>query len=280
MRFRKAAIIGVGLIGGSLGLAIKERGLAEVVTGVGRRKSSIRRAFACGAIDEATTDPLRGTKGADLVVIATPVSSIPAIAHLISMNLTEGALLTDVGSTKGQIVTEIEKCLPKKVFFVGSHPLAGSEKRGVDFAVKDLFNDSMVVITKTKKTDKKALKTIGEFWKAVGASRVVVKSPAQHDRIVAQISHLPHIVATALIRAVTSQSLEFASTGFKDTTRIAASDPDIWKDICMANKREILKFLDSYERSLGRIKNFIRDGKSYQLQREFAKSKSVREKLK
>lgn len=279
MRFKKAAIIGVGLIGGSLGLAIKKRGLADVVTGVGRRGASIRKAFACGAIDEATTDLFKGIKGADLVVIATPVSSVPAIARLISENLREGTLLTDVGSTKGQIVTEIERCLPKKVFFVGSHPLAGSEKRGVEFAVEDLFNDSIVVVTKTKRTNRKALKTIVKFWKAVGASKVVVKSPGQHDRIVAQISHLPHIAATALIKAVTSQSLEFASTGFKDTTRIAAGDPDIWRDICMTNKREILKFLYSYERSIGRIKNLIREGKSYQLQREFAKSKSVRERL-
>ncbi len=279
MIFKRIAIIGVGLIGGSLGLAVKKRNLARVVVGIGRRSSSIREALRRGAIDIGTKDLAKGVAGADLVVIATPVCSITKIARAISGGLKEGAVLTDAGSTKGEIVMAVERCISPKAFFVGSHPLAGSEKRGVSFADKDLFKGSIVIMTKAKKTKSPAVKTLDKFWRSLGVARVVIKSPEEHDRIVAEISHLPHLAAVALINSADKKSLEFAAAGFKDTTRIAASDPEVWRDICITNKKEILRSLEKYERCLARLKALIKKGRAEELYKEFARSKSIREKL-
>lgn len=279
MRFKKVVIIGVGLIGGSLGLAIKKRKLARTVIGIGRRRSSIRAAVRCGAIDIGTKDLKRGVFDADLVIIATPVCSIPKIVKVIVSNLRDGAILTDVGSTKGEIVKAIERYLSNRISFVGSHPLAGSEKRGVNFADGDLFKGSTVIMTKTKKTKASTLKALNQFWRSLGVARVVIKSPEEHDRIVAEISHLPHLVAAALINSVSDNSLKFASTGFKDATRIAASDAEMWGDICVTNKREILKSLNKFERSLLRLRSLIKKESKERLHSEFAKSKRIREKL-
>lgn len=279
MIFNKIAIIGVGLIGGSLGLAVKKKRLARVVVGIGRRTSSIRKALRRGAIDTGTKDPARGVDGADLVIIATPVCLISEFAKKISRSLKKGCMVTDVGSTKAEIVKALERILPKGVEFVGSHPLAGSERRGVLFAEEDLFKGSIVIMTKTKRTKAPAIKKLDKFWRSLGVGRVVIKSPEEHDRIVAEISHLPHLAAVALINSAEKKSLEFASTGFKDTTRIAASDPEVWRDICLTNKKEILMSLDKYERCLLRLKAFIKSGKAEKLRKEFARSKGIREKL-
>ncbi len=279
MIFKKVAIIGVGLIGGSIGEAVRRKGLAGTVTGIGRRASSIKEARRRGAIDEGTLDLKKGVRGADLVIIATPVCLIPVIAGKISPALKRGAIVTDVGSTKSLIVKAVEGCLPKRVFFVGSHPLAGSEKRGVKFAEENLFKGTVVIMTKTKKTKEPAVRKLSRFWSALGVKRVVIKSPEEHDRIVAEISHLPHLAASALIISAGARSLEFASTGFKDTTRIAASDPDVWRDICITNKVNIVRSLDRYERCLGKLKKLIKDNKAEALRKEFAKSKAIREKL-
>lgn len=279
MIFERIAIIGVGLIGGSLGLAVKKRNLARVVVGIGRRPSSIRKALRRGAIDIGTEDLAKGAAGADLVVIATPVCLVPKIARAIAGSLKDGAVLTDAGSTKGEIVRAVEGCVSPKIFFAGSHPLAGSEKRGVLFADKDLFKGSIVIVTKTKKTKSRAVKTLDRFWRSLGAARVVIKSPEEHDKIVAEISHIPHIAATALVNSTDRKSLEFAAAGFKDTTRIAAGDPEVWRDICITNKKEILRSLDRYEGRVSRLKALIKNGRAEELYKEFAKSKSIREKL-
>lgn len=279
MRFKKVAIIGVGLIGGSLGLAIKKRKLARTVIGIGRRRSSIREAIRCGAIDIGTKDLRNGISDADLVIIATPVCAITKIVKAITADLKDGAILTDAGSTKSEIVKAIEKSLPNGISFAGSHPLAGSEKRGVNFADEDLFEGSTVIMAKTRKTKGPSIRTLNQFWKSLGAARVVVKTPEEHDRIVAEISHLPHLIATALINSVSDKSLKYAAAGFKDTTRIAAGDPEIWRDICITNKREILKSLDRYGRTLSRLKALIKKASAEKLYREFAQSKRIREKL-
>lgn len=279
MRFKKVAIIGVGLIGGSLGLAIKKKKLARSVVGIGRRRPSIQAALRCGAIDVGTKDLRSGVRDADLVIVATPVCSITKIVKKIVRDLKSGAILTDVGSTKSQIIEEIEIYLRDRISFVGSHPLAGSEKRGVNFANADLFRGSTVIMTKTRKTKSSSIKSLSQFWRSLGVARVVVKTPEEHDRIVAEISHLPHLIAAALINSISDKSLKFAAGGFKDATRIAASDPDIWRDICVTNRRQILKSLDRFERSLLRIKALIKNASREKLYREFAKSKRIREKL-
>lgn len=279
MIFRRVAIIGVGLIGGSVGKAIKKRGLADTVVGIGRRVSSIKEALRRGAIDEGTLDPVKGIRGADLVIIATPVGLIPEIARKISGSLSKGCIMTDVGSTKGEVVRSLERVMPKDSHFIGSHPLAGSEKRGVKFAQENLLKGSVVIMTKTKRTKKAALDKLSEFWRSLGVGRVVITSPDEHDTVVAEISHLPHIAAVAIVNTASDKSLEFASSGFKDTTRIAASDPGIWRDICVTNRRQIIKAIERYERNIVRLKNLIRNGSAAQLRKEFERSKARREKV-
>ena len=279
MIFKKVTIIGVGLIGGSIGEALKKKGLAGTVVGVGHRSFSIDEALARGAIDRGTLDVLKGVSGADLVVIATPVCLIPGIARKISRSLKRGCVVTDVGSTKAEIVASLERILPEGIDFVGSHPLAGSEKRGIGSAQDNLFKGSIVIMTKTKNTKKPALAKLSRFWKSLGVERVAISSPGEHDRIVAEISHLPHIAAAAIVNTASDKSLEFASSGFKDTTRIAASDPGIWRDICVTNRKEILKALEKYERNIARLKKLIKSGSASRLSREFERSKARREKL-
>ncbi len=279
MIFRKVSIIGVGLIGGSIGEALKKKRLAKEIIGVGHRTSSIKEALKRGAIDKGTLKAVKGVEGADLVIIATRVGLIPGFGRMIGKTLKKGCVVTDVGSTKAGIVGLMEKSIPCGAAFVGSHPMTGSEKRGIKSAKEDLFKGSTVIMTKSKKTDTVAVKKLERFWKSLGVSRVAVRSPEKHDRIVAEISHLPHIVVAALINSASGESLGFASTGFKDTTRIAASDPDIWRDICMTNRKEILRALDNYGRNLSRIRKLIKEGSGAGLCREFGKSKARRKSL-
>jgi len=277
--FRRIAIIGVGLIGGSIGEAVRKRGLAETVIGIGRREVSIKEALKRGAIDEGILDFRKGVRGADLVIIATPVCFIPKAAEKISGSLKAGCIVTDVGSTKVEVVKALERIMPKEVSFVGSHPLAGSQKRGVKFAQGDLFEDSVVIMAKTKKTKKQALDKLSGFWKSLGVGKVVVKSSKEHDRIVAEISHMPHIAAVAIVNTPSDKSLEFSSSGFRDTTRIAASDPGIWRDICVTNSRQIVKALERYERNIAKLKKLIKNKSGARLRKEFERSKARREKL-
>jgi len=277
-QFNKIAIIGVGLIGGSLGLAVKAKGLAREVVGIGHHKHSIDRALWLGAIDRGTLDPSEGVAGADIVVLATPILSMAGLVKRAIPRLKNGCIVTDVGSTKSQLVKEMEGILPKGIHFVGGHPMAGSEKRGVEQARKDLFENSVCIVTRTAATDTGSFDTVGRLWKALGAS-VVALSPPAHDRIVSFISHLPHMVAFTMLASVDDRSLRFASSGFSDATRIASSDADIWKDIAISNSGEILKSIAAFKKNLSVLESAIRrkDGKA--LERFFKKARARREKL-
>jgi prephenate dehydrogenase len=274
-RFEKVTIIGVGLIGGSIGLGIKKKGLAEEVVGVFRRSSTLKRALKCRAIDNGTLSMEEGVKGADLIIIATPVSLIPSMAGEAMRYAKKGALITDVGSTKKWIVSRIE---PMGGLFVGSHPMAGSEHAGVEFARPDLLQGSPCIVTKTTKTDSGTLAAIVDFWKALGA-RTSVLSPEAHDRSVALISHLPHIVAFSLAGAVPAKELPYAAEGFKDTTRVAMSDPELWADIFLSNRREISKSIDVFERYLNSLKKAIMNNKHKQVVKLLEKAKAVRDSI-
>ncbi|MEE8359579.1 MAG: prephenate dehydrogenase [Candidatus Omnitrophota bacterium] len=274
----KIAIIGVGLIGGSIGLAVKSKRLACKVVGIGHRQSSINSALKCGAIDIGTLNPKEGVKDADIVILATPILSMVNMVKRIAPFLKEGAILTDVGSTKEALTRQIEKALPKSVGFVGGHPMAGSEKRGVDQAKKDLFRDSLCILTNTRSTNKGFLNTIKCFWKEIGAD-VVVLSARKHDRIVSQISHLPHMVVFSILAGIDSESLKFASSGFCDTTRIAASDPKIWRDIAVTNKDEILRSIRAFKKNLSTLDRAINRTDSAALLRIFKGAKKKREAL-
>ena len=235
--FESVVIVGPGLVGGSLGQALRAKGLARLVVGVGRRQVSLDRALERGAIDEATLDLEGAVVGADLVVLATGVGLIPRQAEAVLSRVAEGAILTDVGSVKAAICRSVEEALRRAgvaAHFVGGHPLAGSEQRGVEAAREDLFRDACCILTPTEDTNRDALARVRGLWEAVGA-RVVELAPERHDELLAQISHLPHVAASCLVNNASDEALAFAATGFLDTTRVASGDPDLWRDICLAN---------------------------------------------
>jgi len=278
--FGRIAIIGVGLIGGSIGLAIKKRMVANEVVGVFRRQSTMRKALKRRAVDRGTLDIREGVKDADLIIIATPVSLIPDMASRAAKFAGENAVITDAGSTKAWIVDSVEKKFGKTAgpYFVGSHPMAGSEQGGVESATAGLLEGSPCIITKTGKTNRSALDKVARFWRALGAS-VKIMSPQAHDRSVSIVSHLPHIVAFGLAGATPAKELGCAAEGFRDTTRVASSDPELWADILTTNKKEIAeaaKLFDAYYKD---IMKAVKGSRRNDVVRLLAKAKSKRDKL-
>ena len=250
--FNKIAIVGVGLIGGSIALAIKKKKLAHEVIGVSRHRKSLLLARKRGAIDRGAQQ-IEIIKDADLVILAAPVSVILNLAPRISKIIRPDCIVTDVGSTKAEIVAKLEKIFP---FFVGSHPLAGSEKRGVFNACPELFKGSLCILTPTKKTAAKTKKRIVEFWNELGA-RVIFLSASNHDRALSFISHLPHVAAFSLMSSVPNQYLKFAANSLKEATRIASSDIQLWADIFLSNRKNMAASIASLERNLKKIKSAI-----------------------
>ncbi|MDO8662571.1 MAG: prephenate dehydrogenase/arogenate dehydrogenase family protein [Candidatus Omnitrophota bacterium] len=252
--FNKVAIIGTGLIGGSLGLFIKKHRLAQEVVGVSRHKKSLGLALKMKAIDRGSLS-LDIIRGADLLILATPVETIVNLRKQILKIAGKGCLVTDTGSTKVNIVSFLEKTFPN---YIGAHPLAGSEKCGIANASIGLFKNSLCILTPTKKTQKKALDKIKALWVKAGA-RVVLLSPKEHDRILSFTSHLPHSVAFSLIDSIPDKFLKFASGGLKDTTRIAASSPELWQGIFLTNKINLLESISLFEEGLNKLKFAIKN---------------------
>jgi prephenate dehydrogenase len=276
--FDNVAIIGVGLLGGSLGLALREGRLARRVVGVGHRQESIDKAVAMGAVDEATLDPGAGVEGADLVVLCTAVRLIPVMAADVASRLKPGCIVTDVGSTKSFIVSELERILGGRARFVGSHPIAGSEKRGVDAARADLFRGAVCVVTPGERTDDDASNRVASLWHAVGA-KVVTLGPAEHDAILARTSHLPHIIATLLVLMLQRGDQGFAGPGFRDTTRIASGDPDIWLDIVSTNHAAILDALNFFSTRIDDLRRAISHGDANRIRDILAQAKAQRDRM-
>lgn len=277
--FNKVTIIGVGLIGGSIGLAIRRRKLAREVTGVFRRRATLIRALKRGAVSRGFMNVADGVRGADLIIVASPVHSIPRLVREAAKSAERGAIITDVGSTKRWIVDSVGKVATKarKIYFVGSHPMAGSEHTGVRYARCDLLDGAACIVTRTRSTDKDALKRVVAFWKALGG-RVSVMDPAAHDSSVANISHLPHVVAFGLAGAVSGKDLRYAAEGFKDTTRVASSDPDLWADIFLTNRREVAKSGVMFTRYLNKILNAVAADDRKALVRMLVSAKSKRDR--
>lgn len=250
----RITIAGVGLLGGSIGLALRAAGFAGVRVGVGRRQSSLRKALDCDAVDEVTTDPAAGVAGAQLVVLCTPIGRFAPLIQAMAPALSPGTRLTDVASTKAEVVRLFRQHLPAKVRFVGSHPMAGSEKTGVEFARADLFDNALTLVTPDASARPGDVRWMRQFWEALG-SRTLVIAPAEHDRLLARASHLPHAVATALVRlAVRHQAIDLAGPGFADTTRIASGDPALWTDIFRTNRRAMIQAVDQLVRELQRFR--------------------------
>ncbi|MEO5359857.1 MAG: prephenate dehydrogenase/arogenate dehydrogenase family protein [Nitrospirota bacterium] len=281
MFFEKTAIIGVGLIGATVALAMKRHGLTEKICGFGRNETNLKNARARGIIDDYALNLRDLAEGADLVIFAAPVRAFKPIAGEIAPYLKVGAIVSDVGSVKGALVYEMESAMPEGVAFIGAHPIAGNDKSGFDAADPGIFIGAKCIITPTRNTKKSAYQTIITMWERFGC-KVEILSPERHDEILSSISHLPHIAAYALVNTVQKLNpgfFSYSGPGFMDTTRIAMSSAEIWRDICILNKDNILAHLFAYTRQLENIMAYINDLDWTSLTHEFEKSVEVRKQL-
>ena len=262
-------------------MALKERGLARRVVGVGRRKESLERAKLTGAIDEGVLEIASGVKDAALVVVCTPVGRIVEDVRQAAKHCPAQTLITDAGSTKGQIVKELDGKLPGKLGtarFVGSHPLAGSEKYGPQNAKADLFAGRIVLVTPGKKASPDDVGAVSDFWSSLGASVWHIQ-PAEHDTILAATSHVPHLVAAALAAAMTDEARPLCGTGWRDATRIAAGDVEVWTQIFLANQTNTLKSLVRFEKTLAALKKALQRGDTTRLTKLLTEAKRSRDAL-
>ena len=280
--FQKVTIIGVGLLGASLAKACKGRGLVDEITGYGRNCENLRKAKDLKIIDHYSGDLSEAVSDADLVVLCTPVSTIvPLIQSLVSQ-VQPGTIITDVGSVKESVVHSADKLMPEGIFFVGSHPIAGGENSGLESSTASLYQDAKCIVTPTEKTDTTALKKISALWHALGMN-VVSLSAEEHDFIFGAVSHLPHIVAYALMNTLgglkTPNNLEvtgFSGAGLRDITRIASSDPVMWRDICLSNRNHSLSLINRFQNKLEEIRNTIERGDGQELEKEFVAANKYR----
>ncbi len=280
-RWDSVTIVGAGLIGASIGLALRERELAESVIGVGRRTATLRTARQRGAVTSTTTDLARGVRNSQLIVVCTPVEKIAAFVLEAAKHCPANALITDAGSTKVEIVRAVESSLrssSSQVAFVGSHPMAGSEKTGPSHAQADLFDGRVAVVTPSKQSSGEAVEQVERFWQLLGA-KVIRMSPVEHDRAVAAISHMPHLVASALAAATPAEQLLLASTGWLDTTRIASGDPELWRQILVQNRGGVLKSLGKFERVLASLRRALKQDDDEKLLQLLEAGKQRRDSL-
>ncbi len=284
VKFNRVAIVGVGLIGGSLALSARQKGIFNHIVGIGRTPENLRKAKNLNVVDEFTLNLEEGVKDAELVVIATPVSDIIPIIKKSLPALKKGAIITDVGSVKNEIMIETDKLSLPGVFFVGSHPIAGTENSGVEAAFSDLFLKRKCILTPSKKTDPSALEKIKNLWISVG-SEVFFMDSQPHDQILGAVSHLPHMIAFALVNYLHEINHEkesifkFSGGGLKDFTRIAASHPIMWKDIALMNKGNLVNLMEGFQKTLEELKELINRGDGDELVRKFEESRRIRRGL-
>ncbi len=276
MLFDRITIVGVGLIGGSVGLAAKARNAARLVVGTGRDPRNLAKAQLLGAIDRSTTDLADAVRDADLIVVCTPVDRIAETILLAAPHCKPGAIFTDGGSTKAGIAAAVNGLLPEGVAFVPAHPIAGSEKNGVENARADLFEGRLTILTPLDASD--AVECVSAFWQALG-SRVIAMSADEHDRALASTSHLPHAVASAVAGVTPLEWLPFAAGGFRDVTRIAGGDPHLWTAIFQANRDAVLAALTQFTTRLDEFRRLLETGDGAGLGRWLAEAKQVRDAL-
>jgi len=281
---KRMAVIGVGLIGGSLARILRQQGEVGEIVGIGRTEPNLQRAVELGVIDRYCQDPCQGVQGADLVFLATPVCAIASVLEKIAPYLAPGCVVTDGGSVKESVVAACEPLMPVGTSFVGGHPIAGTEKSGVDASFATLFAGKRCIITPTGKTDQLALQKVLRMWKLAG-SDVVQMDAHKHDRIVAAISHLPHMVAYSLVNAVDGYDrfdesiLKYSAGGFRDFTRIASSDPAMWRDIALMNGPGIMEMMDFFSDYFGQLRTLVENADGAGLQKFFAESKRSRDAI-
>ncbi|GJL78514.1 MAG: prephenate dehydrogenase [Nitrospinaceae bacterium] len=280
--FGQITIIGLGLLGGSLARVCKKKGLVETVVGFGRYPEKLEKAKELGIIDAFETDLQTAVKNADLVVLCTPVNMLAPLAGELSPFLKPGCLVTDVGSVKKSVVGEIQSIMPDSAYFVGSHPIAGGEKSGFEASTPDLFEQQKCIVTPTPKTNASALEQVKELWEQVGM-QVVSMDVEEHDFIFGAVSHLPHIIAYVLMNTIGDIStknhdevISFSGGGLKDITRIASSNPVMWRDICLSNKKPVLKLIDKFQGTLQQVRNTIEKEDSQMLEQTFEMANKYR----
>jgi prephenate dehydrogenase len=282
VQFRKITIIGVGLLGGSLGLAARQRRVAKEIAGYARREKTIAEAEQVGALDYATTDLLAAVSGADLVILCTPLAQMRALTEQFLPALKRGAIVTDVGSVKSGVVRELESLVAKVgAHFVGSHPMAGGEKMGVLASRADLYANAVCVVTPTKKSNAAAVRKVEQFWKTLGA-RTLRLDAAKHDLFVSRSSHLPHVAAAALAGLVLNPASPKAqaalcANGFRDTTRIASGSPEMWRDISLANRKNLSQAMDAFVGELKKFQTALKKGDAKAVEKFFATAKARRD---
>ncbi|HEY5043633.1 MAG TPA: prephenate dehydrogenase/arogenate dehydrogenase family protein [Verrucomicrobiae bacterium] len=282
MQFRKITILGVGLLGGSIGLAARRHRLAGEVAGFVRRAASLKDCERAGAVDYATTDLLAAVSNADLVILCTPLAQMRSLTQQFLPALKRGAIVTDVGSVKADVVRELESLVAKAgAHFVGGHPMAGGEKMGVLAAKTDLYANAVCVLTPTKKSSAAAVRKLEQFWKSLGA-RTLRLDAAQHDLLVSRSSHLPHLVAAALANLVLHPAspktqAALCATGFRDTTRIASGSPEMWRDIALANRKNLSRSLDAFIADLQKFQRTLKKSDAIAVSKFFATAKLRRD---
>ncbi len=274
--FHTVSIVGVGMMGGSLALAIKRKGLAEKVVGVGRDRRKLRETQRKGVIDEFTIHKVPSSS--QLLVFATPVRVIPELLRNFLPQLRSSLLITDMGSTKAWLMGEIGKFLPPHLTFIGSHPLTGSEKQGAKFADPKIFSGNWCFITPFSEEKREKVEVIKNFWESL-TLKCLILSPEEHDELVARISHLPHVLASLLAVSTEEKFLPFAGRGYRDTTRIAEGSVEMWRDILITNQENILTSMDSFERKWQEMKEALKKGDIQKIEELLQEGKRKREKL-
>ncbi len=282
VQFRKITIIGVGLLGGSIGLAARQRKLAGEIAGFVRRAASLKDCECSVAVDYATTDLLAAVSNADLVILCTPLAQMRSLTQQFLPALKRGAIVTDVGSVKADVVRELESLAKKSgAHFVGSHPMAGGEKMGVLAAREDLYANAVCAVTPTKKSNPHAVRKLEQFWKSLGA-RTLRLDAARHDLLVSRSSHLPHVAAATLVNLVLHPAnpqtqVGLCATGFRDTTRIASGSPEMWRDIALANRKNLARSIDAFVHELKKFQSTLKRSDAQVVEDFFTTAKQRRD---
>ena len=283
--FRRLALIGIGLIGSSLARAARERGLAEEIVVSTRSPATLEEARALGLGDRYETDAAEAVRDAGLVIVSVPVGASGAVAERIGPHLAEGAILTDVGSTKASVIAAMAPHVAPHAHFVPGHPIAGTERSGPSAGFASLFENRWCILTPPPGTDEGAVARLAAFWEAVG-SRVEAMDPEHHDRVLAIVSHLPHIIAYNIVGTADDlesvsegEVIKYSASGFRDFTRLAASDPVMWRDVCLHNREAILEMLGRFSEDLSALQRAIRWGRGEELEALFARTRHVRRSI-
>ena len=280
--FPRVALIGFGLIGGSIARAAKAQGLAGEIVITARSEKSRQRVRELGIVDHVVETNAEAVKEADLVILCIPVGACGPVAQEIAPHLMPGAIVSDVGSVKGAVVQEMAPHLPKGVHFVPAHPVAGTEHSGPDSGFAELFVNRWCILTPPAGTDPAAVQKLQAFWAGIGA-KVEVMTPDHHDRVLAITSHLPHLIAYTIVgtadeleQVTSSEVMQFSASGFRDFTRIAASDPTMWRDVFLANKEAVLEMLGTFNEDLSKLTRAIRRGDGDALFEHFTRTRAIR----